>query len=118
MEEGAHGAPPLRLIFPKRYAYLHLRKTDACPKYGIRATYLALWVVMHKSTVYLPDDLKDALERAARETKRSEAEIIREGIRLVIAQADIPPPQTGVFDSGGPSLSQRVDELLSGFGEQ
>ena len=73
---------------------------------------------MHKTTVYLPDDLKAELERTAAETCRSEAEIIREGIRLAIVQHQPPAPQFGIFDSGDPTLSERVDELLKGFGEQ
>ena len=34
---------------------------------------------MEKTTVYLPDELKRALRRAARSTGRSEADLIREG---------------------------------------
>lgn len=73
--------------------------------------------VMQKTTVYLPDDLKAALEHAAAETRRTESEIIREGLRLILAQRQPPPPRSGIFDSGDPSLSERVDELLArGFG--
>ena len=35
---------------------------------------------MEKTTVYLPTQLKRALERAARSEGRSEAELIREGV--------------------------------------
>jgi hypothetical protein len=73
---------------------------------------------MEKTTVYLPEELKQALERTASETGRSEAELIREGIRLAIAAHQPPIPQSGVFASGQGSLSERVDELLEGFGEQ
>jgi Ribbon-helix-helix protein, copG family len=72
---------------------------------------------MNKTTVYLPDDLKAALQRAAAESGRSEAEIIREGAWLAIAKQKPPAPRSGLFDSGDPSLSERVDELLQGFGE-
>jgi len=72
---------------------------------------------MHKTTVYLPDELKVALARTAEETRRSEADLIREDIQFVVSQRDVPPPRTGIFDSAGSSLSERVDELLAGFGQ-
>jgi hypothetical protein len=52
----------------------------------------------------------------AHETGRTEAELIREGIRLAVAERKRPKPSIGIFDSGDPSLSERVDELLEGFG--
>ena len=75
-------------------------------------------MAMQKTTIYLPDDLKAALEYAAAETRCSEAELIREGIRIVIARHQPPEPQSGIFESGDPSSSERVDELLDGFGER
>ncbi|MBI4494154.1 MAG: ribbon-helix-helix protein, CopG family [Chloroflexi bacterium] len=72
---------------------------------------------MHKTTVYLPDDLSAELERLAEETGHSEADLIREGIRLAIAQHLPPPPRSGIFASGDAHLSERVDELLRGFGK-
>ena len=38
---------------------------------------------MRKTTVYLPDQLKDRLSRLAVDSGRSEADLIREGIELV-----------------------------------
>jgi Arc/MetJ-type ribon-helix-helix transcriptional regulator len=75
-------------------------------------------MAMFKTTVYLPDELKSQLERTASETRRSEADLIREGIRLAIAQHLPPTPRSGIFDSGESSLSERVDELLQGFGKR
>jgi hypothetical protein len=72
---------------------------------------------MHKTTVYLPDDLKAQLERTAAKTRRSEADLIRESIRLAIGQHLPPAPHSGIINSGDPSLAERVDELLRGFGE-
>lgn len=70
-----------------------------------------------KTTVYLPDDLKAELQRTAAETGRSEADLIREGIRLAVAQRTPPRPRSGIFASGDPDLCQRVDEILrKGFG--
>jgi hypothetical protein len=68
---------------------------------------------MNKTTIYLPDDLKAALERTAAESGRSKAELIREGIALVTA----PRPRGPLFSSGDPMFAHRVDELLVGFGE-
>lgn len=73
---------------------------------------------MEKTTVYLPDDLKRALRRAARATGRSEAELIREGVGLVTGTHRVAEPRLPLFDSGQPDLAERIDELLGGFGER
>ena len=73
---------------------------------------------MHKTTVYLPDDLKAALERLAQGTGRSEAELIREGIRLAVARQEPPIPTIGILVSDDPSFAERADEHLAGFGTQ
>lgn len=72
---------------------------------------------MRRTTVYLPDELKAALERAAVANGRSEAELIREGIEHVASRAERPRPRLPLFDSGDPTLAGRTDELLAGFGE-
>jgi Arc/MetJ-type ribon-helix-helix transcriptional regulator len=73
---------------------------------------------MEKTTVYLPDELKRALRRAARSTGRSEAELIREGIGLVTGTQRIAEPRLPLFQSDQPDLAERVDDLLAGFGER
>ena len=73
---------------------------------------------MDKTTVYLPDDLKEALRRAARSTGRSEADLIREGIGLVTGTHRIAEPRLPLFESGQPDLADHVDDLLVGFGER
>ena len=73
---------------------------------------------MEKTTVYLPNHLKEALRRAARRTGRSEADLIREGVALVSASSDTPAPRLPLFESGQPDLAERVDEALRGFGER
>jgi Ribbon-helix-helix protein, copG family len=72
---------------------------------------------MHRSTVYLPDELKAALQRASTATGRSEAELIREGVRRVTTEV-APAPRVGVFDSGTPDLAENADAYLDGFGER
>jgi len=73
---------------------------------------------MEKTTVYLTDEMKGALRRAARSTGRSEAELIREGIGLVTGTHRIAEPRLPLFESGQPDLAERADELLRGFGER
>jgi hypothetical protein len=73
---------------------------------------------MNKTTVYLPDELKRELERTAREQSRSEADIIREGIRLAIDRCTPPMPTLWTFEADEPDYIDRIDELLDGFGKQ
>jgi Ribbon-helix-helix protein, copG family len=71
---------------------------------------------MFKTTLYLPDELKAALERIARETGRSEADLIREGVRLAVASATPPPPTIGILVSDDPHFAEEVDQHLAGYG--
>jgi hypothetical protein len=71
---------------------------------------------MRKTTVYLPDDLKFALGRVAVEKGRSEADLIREAIRDLVRDSEPPRPRVPLFSSGDPTLTERVDEELRGFG--
>jgi hypothetical protein len=72
---------------------------------------------MKKTTVYLPEELKSALGRIAREKRRSEAELIREAIRVLVKDSELPRPRLPLFSSGDPTLAERIDEELVGFGE-
>lgn len=71
---------------------------------------------MEKTTVYLTTALRTALRETARRRRVSEAELIREGIAAVTASEQEQRPRLPLFDSGHPSLAERVDELLDGFG--
>ena len=73
---------------------------------------------MHRTTVYLPDDLKQSLTRAAKRRGVSEAELIREGVALAVARDEPRKPRIPLFSSGQPDLAERFDELLEGFGER
>ncbi len=66
-----------------------------------------------KTTIYLPDDLKRAVEREARSRGVPEAEVIREAVAAAVSR---PRPRPGIID--GEALAERVDELLDGFGER
>ena len=72
---------------------------------------------MNKTTVYLPDELKHALRRAATQSGRSEADLIREGVTIVTQRAERPRPRGALFTSGLASIARRVDEELDGLGE-
>ncbi len=71
---------------------------------------------MEKTTLYLPDDLKAAIKRAAVQQGLSEAEVIRRSIRHAVGEAP-PRPRGGVISSGRP-IARQADELLPGFGER
>jgi hypothetical protein len=70
-----------------------------------------------KTTIYLPDELKRRIERAARTNGVSEAEVIRTAIDRYTHAGTTPRPKLPLFDSGDPTLAERVDEILAeGFG--
>lgn len=66
-----------------------------------------------KTTIYLPDAMKDAIERAARRGACSEAEVIR---RAIAAAVTAPPPRAGFLDDE--PFAERAEELLAGFGDR
>jgi CopG-like RHH_1 or ribbon-helix-helix domain, RHH_5 len=69
-----------------------------------------------RTTIYLPEDLKSSLARAAEEDGRTEADLIREGIERLLGSRH-PEPRVPLFTSGKPGMAEKVDELLAGFGE-
>lgn len=71
---------------------------------------------MEKTTVYLPEDLRSAVKRAARQRGISEAEVIRDSIRGAVGGAR-PRPRGGLFASGTP-IARSDEEHLAGFGER
>ena len=71
---------------------------------------------MKKTTVYLPEDLKSALGRIAAQRGRSEAELIREAVGELVKDSEPPRPRLPLFSSDDPTLAERVDEELRGFG--
>lgn len=73
---------------------------------------------MHRTTIYLPDELKRALTRIARREGRSEAELIREAVQEAVERRRAAAPRIPLFDRGlgDPDLARRVDEVLDGFG--
>lgn len=72
---------------------------------------------MQKTTVYIPSDVKLALGKIATSRGLSEAEVIRQALRAVTAEAVPPRPRVPLFKSGKPRLAEQVDKALAGFGE-
>jgi len=71
---------------------------------------------MEKTTVYLTRELLEAVKRAARQRRVSEAEVIRESIRSTVG-GERPGPRGGLFASGSP-IARDADAHLEGFGER
>jgi hypothetical protein len=72
--------------------------------------------IMEKTTLYLPGDLKSAVKRAAAERGVSEAEIIRESIRVSVG--GVRPRARGALYSSGQPIARDAEEMLAGFGER
>ena len=76
---------------------------------------------MVKTSVYLPDELKERLSQVARASGESEAQIIRSALEGWL-RGLLPRPRSrlvGTLEFGDPELPFKVDELLAeGFGQQ
>lgn len=91
----------------------------ACPRLRCciechRQRWYHTW--MQKTTVYLPNELRVAIKRAARRRGVAEADVIRDSIRSAVG-AERPRPRGALYASGAP-IARRADELLVGFGER
>ena len=73
---------------------------------------------MKKTTLYLPDDLKQKIEAVARREHKSEADVIRDAIAAAVNGKSAPIPRIPLTTKGlsDPTIAERVDELLDGFG--
>jgi hypothetical protein len=75
-------------------------------------------MVMVKTSVYLPDELKDRLAQAAEISGESEATIIRSALESWLASMVRPRSRMlGTLHLDPPDLAERADEFLVGFGE-
>lgn len=71
-----------------------------------------------RTTVFLTDELKEALKRTAAARGLSEAEVVRSALASATAEHVHPSPRLPLFKSGDPTLAERVEEeLAAGFGE-
>ncbi|MEI6687965.1 MAG: CopG family transcriptional regulator [Thermoleophilia bacterium] len=70
---------------------------------------------MHRTTIYLPEDMKARVAQMAQIQRITEAEFIRSAIEKALER---PRPRGGLFHSGDPTWASRDEELLAeGFGE-
>lgn len=67
----------------------------------------------HKTTIYLPDHLRVAVQSEARRRGVPEAEVIRQAIAGALGR---PKPRHGIID--GEPITERAEEVLAGFGER
>lgn len=70
---------------------------------------------MHKTTLYLEEEIRERIARVAKETGRSQAEVIRDALRTFFVRRR--KARSIGLGKGGPDLSDRAEELLEGFGE-
>ena len=67
---------------------------------------------VHRTTIYLPEELKERLTQEARRRGVTEAQVIREALAAALAR---PRPRGGLLACG--DIVARRDELMEGFGE-
>ncbi len=72
---------------------------------------------MHKTTLYLDDEIYEQIRRRAESSGKTQASIIREALASFLAASAPRPSSIGLGDSGQGDLSERVEELLEGMGE-
>lgn len=73
---------------------------------------------MVKTTVYLPDDMKAALARAAARAHTSEADLIRSAIGRLLGVSTRPRPRFGQYRGEALSVAGIDAALADGFGER
>jgi hypothetical protein len=71
---------------------------------------------MHKTTLYLEDDLYETLKRLADSAGETQASIIREALRSFVSGKRPRRPRSIGLGRGGKDLSERVEEALAGMG--
>lgn len=86
---------------------------------GITAPTYGVAYGVKKTTIYLPDEMKAEIEKIASAENRSEADVIRDAILQRIAARTPPAPRIPLFETelADPTVAERVEELLEGFGE-
>ncbi len=95
-------------LFADEQASLH-----SCVPFNVWHTY-----GMQKTTVYLPEDLRRNLARAARLAKTSEASLIREAVKERVDSLIAKVPRLPLFHSKHARLAENADAALKGFGER
>lgn len=73
---------------------------------------------MVKTTLYLPDAMKEALRREALRSHRSEAEIVRAALARMLGVSERPRPRFGQFSGDALTVEQMDAAFADGFGER
>jgi len=83
--------------------------------------YGTTYGTLKKTTVYLPNDLKQKVEAMAKDDKKSEADVIRDAVSTAYQERRTYPkprlPLVPGLKLGRPDVAEKADELLDGFGE-
>jgi predicted transcriptional regulator len=72
---------------------------------------------MHKTTIYLDDQIYRKIQRLAKATGRTQAMIIREALAAFTRTGKELPASIGAGASGRSDASERAEDLLDGFGD-
>jgi hypothetical protein len=75
---------------------------------------------MKKTTLYLPESLKESLERCAAKEGLSEAALIRRALQREVGDGAPPQPRIPLVEQGlgDPTVSERISDFLDGFGKR
>jgi hypothetical protein len=73
--------------------------------------------MMHKTTIYLEDDIYERIRQLAQDSGRTQAAVIREALSRLATRGKRRPRSLGLGASGRPDLSDCTDELLDGLGD-
>lgn len=73
---------------------------------------------MVKTTIYLPEELKVALELEAARTNTSEADLVRSALTRMLGVSIRQWPRFGEFTGESLSVEKMDDALVTGFGER
>lgn len=79
--------------------------------------YRAIYIRMHKTTIYLHEDTYRRISRLAQARGTTQAALIREALAAYGAGGPKKPTSIGMGKSKSGDLSERTEELLDGFGE-
>jgi predicted transcriptional regulator len=79
----------------------------------------AIYVVMHRTTIYLDEHTRERLQRLAEASGQTQAAVIREAIAVYSSTRSVrrAPRSVAMGGSATGELSERAEDLLEGFGQ-
>jgi Arc/MetJ-type ribon-helix-helix transcriptional regulator len=75
--------------------------------------YVVYGAAVHKTTVYLPEDMRRRLDAVARDSGQSQAEVIRAALRAYLDERSEPLPASIGRYRGGAFAAQDDEEVLA-----